>query len=133
MSVKKPALREAGYFDSSFRGTAIFEEQDLSERLRDLGYSILFTNHASVYHIPQPGGNLDARLADPVGDYRDFHHNEIIFFLKNRNHLLLLFVVPFCMLRSIRQSIKYHRPALDALRMFSGVVQGWQTYRKYAR
>lgn len=133
MSIKKTALQEAGYFDSSFRGTGIFEEPDLSERLRNAGYTIKFTNHASIRHHPQPDGNLSARVANPVGYYRDFHHNEIIFFLKNRNHLLLAFVVPFCMLRSIRQTMKYRLPAQDILRMFSGVFQGWHTYRKYTR
>ncbi len=128
MSIKREVMREAGYFDPMFVGTAIFEEQDLSERIRNLGMKILFTNKSVVRHVPQADGNLGLRAARPSGYYHDFHHNELVFFLKNRNHLLLLFVIPFCFLRTIKQSLRYHLSFREGLHMFGGVFSGIRAY-----
>ena len=128
MSVKREVLTEAGYFDSIFAGTSIFEEQDLSERIRNLGFKILFTNRSSVHHQPQRDGNVGLRSADPFNYYHDFHHNEIVFFLKNRNHLLLPFVIPFCFLRTVKQSLRYRLSFRQGMHIFAGVLAGIRAY-----
>lgn len=128
MSVKKAQADENGYFDSLLIGTSIFEEQDFSARLSQNGKKILFTNDISVHHHPQPTGNTLGRDVDPVSYYHDFHHNEIVYFLKNRHRLCLLFVIPFCLLRSIKQSYTRGLSLRRALIMFSGVWHGFRSY-----
>ena len=128
MSVKREVLTEAGYFDSIFAGTSIFEEQDLSERIRSLGFAILFTNRSSVHHQPQRDGNVGLRSTDPSSYYHDFHHNEIVFFLKNRSHLLLLFVIPFCLLRTVKQSLRYRLSFRQGMHIFGGAFAGIRAY-----
>ncbi len=133
MSIKRRVAREAGYFDVMYRGTAIFEEQDLSERIQMLGYKILFTNKSSVHHTPQPDGNLGQRQQNPASYYHVFHHNELVFFLKNRNRLSLLLVIPFCLLRSIKQSIRYRLSFEQGIHIFAGVFAGIRSYYKSMR
>jgi N-acetylglucosaminyl-diphospho-decaprenol L-rhamnosyltransferase len=129
MSIKRAVLHETGYFDALFRGTSIFEEQDVSERLKRFGYRIRFTNEAVVQHIPQKTGNVLLQKNAPANYYRDFHHNEIIFFLKNRNHLCLMFVIPFCFLRTIKKTVQYRLSLSESYRILSGIWQG--IYRYY--
>ena len=133
MSVKRGVLLETGYFESLYRGTSIFEEQDFSSRMTGSGYKILFTNRTSVHHDPQPGGNNDSKTRSPGTYYHDFHHNEIVYFLKNRNHFCLFLVVPFCLLRSIKQSIRYKLSILEGIHIFSGVFEGFRTYYRSLR
>jgi len=133
MSVKRHVRAECGFFDSTFRGTAIFEEQDYSERIRTAGYRILFTNRATVEHVPQEGGNLDARRNNAAEYYKDFHHNELLFFLKNRHRVLLIFVIPFCFLRSVKQSVIHHQGVRGLVRMFGGVFSGIGSYYRSLR
>lgn len=131
MSLKRGVALRAGYFDPSFTGTSIFEEQDLSERILAAGWKIRFTNATSVHHVPQPDGNLGLRLQRPIEYYRNFHHNEILFFLKNRNRLQLFLVIPFCFLRSIKQSIVHGCFPRGVFPMFAGVFAGFKTYYRY--
>ncbi|HWP81076.1 MAG TPA: glycosyltransferase family 2 protein [Bacteroidota bacterium] len=133
MSIKRTILQEIGYFDSLFRGTSVFEEPDISSRISGLGYKLLFTNRSTAEHFPQWGGNADSRRRNPAQYYRDFHHNEIYYFLKNRHRFCLFFVIPFCFLRSIKQSMKFELSLKDALFMFSGVFDGFRTYYRSLR
>ncbi|MBI4429902.1 MAG: glycosyltransferase [Ignavibacteriales bacterium] len=133
MSVKREVQREVGYFDSLYKGTSIFEEPDFSTRLKSLGLKILFTNKSTVFHEPQENGNLGTRKSNPTQYYRDFHHNEIVYFLKNRNRACLPFVVPFCLLRSLKQAALFNLPIKNALIMFSGVFDGFRSYYRSLR
>lgn len=128
MSVKREVQRKVGYFDSMLKGTSIFEEQDFSARILLLGKKILFTNQTSFSHIPQPDGNRALRDENPSQYYHDFHHNEIVYFLKNRNHFCLFFVVPFCLLRSIKQSFHYRLSLREGIHIFLGVFEGFRSY-----
>ncbi len=128
MSVKREVMKETGYFDALFAGTSIFEEQDLSERMRNLGFKILFTNRSSVHHLPQKDGNVGLRSTDPSNYYHDFHHNELVFFLKNRNHVLLFLVIPFCLFRAVKQSFRYRLSFRQGIHMFAGVFAGIGAY-----
>jgi GT2 family glycosyltransferase len=124
MSIKRVVLQEVGYFDSIFRGTSIFEEQDVSERLRSLGYRIRFTNETTIRHIPQNTGNVLLQRNATAHYYRDFHHNEIVFFLKNRNHLCMMFVIPFCVLRTIKKTLQFGLSLSESYCILSGIGQG---------
>ena len=128
MSVRKEVFRRVGYFDPIYRGTSLFEEQDFSERLRHLGLRILFTNETAVTHLPQAGGNAERRRSDPAAYYRIFHHNETVFFLKNRNRFSLPFTICFCALRSIRQTLQHRLPLQKAFSIFGGVFEGFRSY-----
>jgi len=128
MSLRKDVLHETGYFDANYQGTSIFEEQDLSERLTYLGYRIYFTNDTTLLHQPQKEGNIDLQHRAPSQYYHDFHHNEILFFLKNRNHFLLVFVIPFCILRTMKKTIQFHLSLAESYHMFSGIWDGMNTY-----
>ncbi|MEX2189363.1 MAG: hypothetical protein WEB33_01565, partial [Bacteroidota bacterium] len=111
----------------------IFEEQDYSERIRSLGQSILFTNECAVWHFPQKKGNLDTRKTFPVEYYRDFHHNEMLYFLKNRPRIFLVLVIPFCLLRSFRQAGIGGVGLRGAWTMFAGVFEGIASYYRSLR
>ena len=128
MSVRASVLRRVGCFDPIYRGTSIFEEQDFSERLRHLGYRILFTNETTVFHHPQSGGNVEQKKSQPGSYYRTFHHNETVFFLKNRDRLTLPFMVGFCALRSLKQTLLHRLPLRQAFSIFGGVLEGFRSY-----
>lgn len=133
MSVRKDVQKKVGLFETSFSGTAIFEEPDFSIRLIRSGYKILFTNKATVYHFPQSGGNDDMRRSASANYYHCFHHNEIIYFLKHYSRLNLLLVIPFCFLRTIKQAIVNHMSIREVVYVFSGVLEGSRTYYRLHR
>lgn len=128
MSFTSETQLQTGLFECGLNGTSIFEEQDFSERLRATGHKILFSNLLSFLHLPQTNGNKSLRSIDPAGYYRSFHHNEIFFFLKNRPRIQLVAVIPFCLLRSVKQTMIYKRPLGDAWTMFRGVFDGMSSY-----
>jgi len=128
MSMRCEILHEMGYFDANYRGTSIFEEQDLSERLKNLGYRIHFTNETTIVHQPQTNGNVNLQHSETAKYYFNFNHNEILYFLKSRNHTLLLFVIPFCILRAIKKSIQFQLSISEGYRILYGIVDGIKTY-----
>lgn len=131
MSMRAPLAKYAGEFEELFIGTSIFEEQDFSHRLRALGYRIRFTNRTTAEHFPQDSGNLGDIWKKPAEYYRAFHHNESLFFLKNRPLYQFPFMLSFCFARSVKQCIVHRLPAKDIGQMFAGVFDGWRTYRNY--
>jgi GT2 family glycosyltransferase len=133
MSVRRDVQKEVGLFETAFGGTALFEEPDFSIRLIRLGYKILFTNKTTVHHFPQSLGNDELRKSDAADYYYWFHHNELIYFLKNYSRLNLLLVIPFCMLRTFKQAIINRLSIREMMYVFSGVFQGIDTYRRSLR
>ncbi len=133
MSVKREIQREVGYFDPIYTGTSIYEEQDFSERLRKLGFKILFTNATSVVHSPQLHGNNDVKATQPAMYYHSFHHNEIVYFLKNRSRWCLPMVIAFCFLRTIRQSVAFGLTLGESAYVFGGVLEGFRSYYRSLR
>lgn len=133
MSVRRDVQKKVGLFETSFGGTAIFEEPDFSIRLIRSGYKILFTNKTTVYHFPQSGGNDDLRRSGSANYYHWFHHNEMIYFLKHYSRLNLLLVVPFCLLRTIKQTIFNHLSAREGAHVFAGVFDGIKSYYRLLR
>lgn len=131
MSFRRDTLKVAGFFESCLTGTSIFEEPELSQRIRNCGFKLLFTNQTTGLHLPQINGNRSIRQARPVQYYRDFHHNELVYFMKNRNHSLLLFVIPFCFLRSMKQAFIHRTGVFGGMKMFLGVFEGMITYYRF--
>jgi GT2 family glycosyltransferase len=130
MSVRKDVQKEIGLFDTSFGGTAIFEEPDFSIRLIRSGYKILFTNKTTVGHFSQSLGNDDLRKSNAADYYHWFHHNEMIYFLKNYSRLNLLLVILFCLLRTLKQAIINRLSIRETIYVFSGIFRGIDTYRR---
>ena len=128
MSVRSNIWRATSGFDVALTGTSIFEEPDFSVQVRHLGYSILFTNATAINHYPQPEGNEAQKTRDASAYYQSFHHNEILYFLKNRTRVTLLAVIPFCALRTVKQSLKFNMGPHDTLVVLKGIVDGFKTY-----
>jgi N-acetylglucosaminyl-diphospho-decaprenol L-rhamnosyltransferase len=128
MSVPRQVQEKAGFFDVVLAGTSIFEEPDFSARIRRLGYKILFTNASVVEHLPQTNGNDDWKTREPALYYHWFHHNEILYFLRNHSRFDLFLVIPFCILRTMKQSLKFHMSIGNALFALNGVFEGFRTY-----
>lgn len=75
-------------FDEAFTGNAMREESDLSLRVKQKGYRIVFDPSATVIHMREPHGG--ARKADDrLFWYFHFFSNETYFFLKHRPAILL--------------------------------------------
>ena len=79
---------QVGEFDERFTGNAMREESDLSLRVKQKGYRIVFDPSATVVHMREPHGG--ARKADGrLFWYYHFFSNETYFFLKHRPAILL--------------------------------------------
>ncbi len=128
MSIPREVQSLVGEFDTTFGGTSLLEEADLSARIGRVGLNLLFTNRTSAVHYPQEDGNHHLNLTKPAMYYHWFHHNEILYFLKNHCRLTLFLVIPFCLLRTARQSRKFHLNRRDTTYVFSGVIEGFKTY-----
>lgn len=80
-SIKKNILNSVGYFDSAFKGNALYEDIDFSLRVRKKGYQILF-NPGSVieHHTESTGGCRDLKNKTY---YLNMLHNRTLFYLKH--------------------------------------------------
>ncbi|MFP4162643.1 MAG: glycosyltransferase family 2 protein [Chitinispirillaceae bacterium] len=56
MSFSRKALERSGGFDHNFRRNALWEEVDLSFRIRSLGYRIWYCSEAKVVHLRENNG-----------------------------------------------------------------------------
>jgi N-acetylglucosaminyl-diphospho-decaprenol L-rhamnosyltransferase len=128
MSILHSLQKSVGEFDISFGGTSVFEEPDYSARILQRGFKILFTNRTSAHHIPQGGGNVFLKKEQSSWYYHWFHHNEILYFLKNHSRLNLLLVIPFCLLRTAKQSRKFKMNIHDTVHVLKGISEGFKTY-----
>lgn len=58
MSFRRAALDQVGGFDRNYRGTALLEDADVSERVRRAGWTLWFEPEAEVVHLSDPGGGV---------------------------------------------------------------------------
>ena len=63
-SYRKSCLEAVGGFDENYRGVGDWSEPDLSMRIRQSGYKLLFTQGARLYHLPSKTGAYAKRLSD---------------------------------------------------------------------
>lgn len=87
-SWRKDVFERLGGFDERFIGNALRFESDLSLRAKQAGYTIVFEPKALVYHHRESTGGT-RRTEGVLRWYRDFFHNEMLFFVKYRPKLLL--------------------------------------------
>ncbi len=130
VSFARDVLFKTTGFDVSLAGTSVLEEPHLSFQFRALGYGIVFSNAISVMHIPQLSGNDEVRQNDIAGYYYQFHHNLILYFLRYRSRALLAFVIPFCILRIVKQTLKNRLSLHDVRQMLKGVGDAFDTFRR---
>ena len=80
---RREAFEKAGGFDENFDGNAMREESDLSMRVGRAGYVMIFEPRIEFIHLKAPMGGT-RRKTDRMQWYFDFFHNDLLFFLKNR-------------------------------------------------
>ena len=81
MSFLKKALIDLGGFDTRFGGSAHLEETDMSVRVRNSGYEMVFVPEASLIHLLEPvGGCRPKNIKDWFFWYG---HNLCLFYRKN--------------------------------------------------
>jgi GT2 family glycosyltransferase len=128
MSVLRSVWETVGEFDPTYGGTSVFEEPDFSARVMRTGRKILFTNRTSVTHVPHPDGSARVKSNRAPWYYHWFHRNEILYFLKNRSRLNLFMVIPFCLLRTVKQSLKFRMKFIESTFVLKGILEGFKTY-----
>lgn len=76
-ATKRQLLHEAGYFDESFKGSAIREEADLHLRIKQLGVRAVYSSKSAVYHYRQMGGC--SNLSQTYSSFLSKLENESLF------------------------------------------------------
>ena len=82
MSFRKEALEKIGMLDTEYKGTCFAEETDISTRIKQNGYKIIFTPFAKVKHLAafRPGYSRDKYNMK----FQYYHaRNVTYFFVKN--------------------------------------------------
>lgn len=81
MSISREAVQKAGGFDPKFENVALREEADALERLKKLGYHIVYQPKALAWHLRASEGG--ERLQDPSAVLYWSRRNESFFVAKN--------------------------------------------------
>jgi len=127
---RREAFEKAGGFDGNFVGNAMREESDLSFRVRDAGYILVFDPENYFIHLKAPRGGTRAKT-DRMDWYADFFHNDLYFFLKHGK----IRWIPVFFISKIRPILAcgfYYgkgRPKAIAL-PFRSYYAGYKTYKK---
>ncbi len=112
MSFRKDILARIGGFDENLLGTSLYEETDISFRIRELGFSIYHDASTTVFHYPQRNGNVATKKERPLEWYYSYYYNLIYVYAKNRLLFNLPFVIAYTLLRifytSYRTEHKIH-------------------------
>ena len=72
MSLRRIAIQAAGGFDPGFAGTSLFEDADLTARVRRMGWRLRYEPDAAVIHRHDPDGGV--RTGRPDGPWWRFHN-----------------------------------------------------------
>lgn len=126
MSVRGTAVRQIGGFDRNYTGTALLEEADFSERIRQNGWRFLFEPGAELFHLSAPAGGVRVARLDDVDYYR--FRSTAYFILKNRGWRG---VIPFLvthLLIAIVKTVKSRNPKLLS-RLIQAVQDGFHRAR----
>ena len=113
MAVRRNLLEEIGGFDTAFIGIGDYGEPDVSFKIRELGYKIMFNPKAIVYHLPSKEGvfkdrpNSYGRILNFINFYfRHIRPNTLDKFVRFNLYLLFLngyFIYKFITTRQINQ------------------------------
>ncbi len=97
MAVKRDLLEKIGGFDKAFVGIGEFSEPDVSFKIRNLGYKIVFNPGAVIYHLPSKEGffkdrpNSHSRILNFINFYfRHIKPNTLDKFMRFNLYLLFL-------------------------------------------
>ena len=77
LAVRTDLLRQIGGFDDVYGSVGDFNETDVSFKVRDAGYKIIFNPHAWIFHLVSQSGVFDERAnatADRVKNFKIFFH-----------------------------------------------------------
>ena len=131
MSFRYQVLHQAGLFDERFTGNAQFEETDLSFRIRELGYKLIYDPIPAVQHLSAATGGC--RNIDKIAWYHDYLFNKGLFFSKNmplRTHLLFFIAHGII---AIREGILRGQSINKTLNLLNAMVSGYQLGRRARR
>ncbi len=127
---KREVFEKVGGFDENFDGNAMREETDFSMRVARAGYKLLFEPKIEFVHVKAPMGGT-RRKQNRMEWYFDFFHNDLLFFLKNREWKWMP-VFFASKARPILSCMFYYgkaRPSAIAL-PFRAYYAGYKTYKK---
>ncbi len=88
MSIRRDLFEKLGGFDKRFTGPALRYESDLSLRIKQAGYRIIFEPRAQIRHLRAPSGGT-RKTEGRFRWYFHFFSNETYFFLKHRPFIVL--------------------------------------------
>ena len=124
MSFRKDVLDKVGFFEEYFMGTSMVEEPDIAYRIVKSGFRLYFNASITVMHYPQYNGNI-AELKGKRADWFYYYFfNLSIFYLKYKRFWNMVLVFFYCLLLSVKHTMKYKLSLKDYLRMVSGYFHG---------
>ena len=123
MSVRTEAVRQIGGFDRNYTGTALLEEADFSERIRQNGWRFVFEPAAELFHLSAPAGGVRVARTEDVDYYR--FRSTAYFVRKNRGARgVAPFLAVHLLIAAVRTA-KTRNPRLP-LRLVQAVRDGFR-------
>jgi len=125
MSFRRDLLERIGGFDERFGAPSIYEETDVSLKIRRLGYKIIFSPKAKIIHLSAPRGGQRQEFNEDEFRFVAFRDRVLLF---RNNYPIWLFPFFLCgnfglALRPILK-LKW-RPVFFA---FMGLIEGIKSY-----
>lgn len=106
MSFRRNVLEKVGGFDELLIGSSIFEETDISFRVKKSKYNIYFDSSITVKHFQQKNGNIALKNNKYQEWFYCYYHNLIYIYLKNRFYIRFFFVLFYVFFRMIYTSTR---------------------------
>ncbi|MFA5338088.1 MAG: glycosyltransferase [Candidatus Omnitrophota bacterium] len=126
VSFRKELLMRTGGYDERLIGTSSFDDADVSFKIRELGYKIVFEPEAEAIHLQSSGGCRDISFEKKMYWY---YRNFMLFYL---THMYGVFF-PIFILRQIFGVIRRAIAAKNTKVLFDGIrglKDGFREYRK---
>ncbi len=108
MAYRRRALAAAGPFDPNYLGTAILEDADLSTRVRNLGWRLMYLPDASLDHLSVPVGGVRVGSREATERWR--FHNTAYFLRRHRTRLGIRGLATFTAIAA-RRALEWRDPA----------------------
>ncbi len=117
-SIRKNLVIELGGFDLGFVGSANLEESDMAIRVTRAGYETIFEPEAYLHHLAWQAGGVRNDLKKNYEKYKWIARNQMYFFKKHGNKLLLPLFVWFVIARGKIYCIKEKslRPLIETFK-----------------
>jgi GT2 family glycosyltransferase len=130
MSFRKKVILDAGGFDISFLGNAIFEDVDMCFRLRRLKYTLIFDPEAALIHLAIPSGGCQTRTLSVTETYYNFFRNKTLFFLKNMPWILIPLLGLSILMKAFLIGIISQKNLASFCKLaFKAPLEGYKSYR----